>query len=104
MHGSNARRDVSARIATSPTHRKLPVNFRATAATAIDVAFNVLGGVAEGTGPIETLRESPPSVLRKLCEQMGATYIKVGASARVSEDGFFLRTCGNSFWLLVPRF
>eukprot|EP00903_Cladosiphon_okamuranus_P020311 g18636.t1 len=51
---------------------------RATATTAIDVALNVLGGVREGTGPVETLRKSPPSVLRKLCEKMGATYIKVG--------------------------
>lgn len=41
------------------------------------MAFNVLGGVREGTGPVETLRKSPPSVLRKLCEKMGATYIKV---------------------------
>lgn len=50
---------------------------RATATTAVDVALNVLGGVREGTGPVETLRKSPPSVLRKLCEKMGATYIKV---------------------------
>lgn len=50
---------------------------RATATTAIDVALNVLGGVREGTGPVDTLRKSPPSVLRKLCEKMGATYIKV---------------------------
>lgn len=52
---------------------------RATATTAIDVALNVLGGVRDGTGPVETLRKSPPSVLRKLCESMGATYIKVRA-------------------------
>ncbi|CBN79883.1 conserved unknown protein [Ectocarpus siliculosus] len=51
---------------------------RATASTAIDVALNVLGGVRDGTGPVETLKKSPPSVLRKLCERMGATYIKVG--------------------------
>eukprot|EP00904_Undaria_pinnatifida_P014194 jgi/Undpi1/9905/HiC_scaffold_28.g12359.m1 len=51
---------------------------RATATTAFDVALNVFGGVREGTGPVETLRSSPPSVLRKLCERMGATYIKVG--------------------------
>ncbi|CAM9613787.1 unnamed protein product [Ectocarpus sp. 13 AM-2016] len=51
---------------------------RATASTAIDVALNVLGGVRDGTGPVETLKKSPPSVLRKLCERMGATYVKVG--------------------------
>ena len=59
-------------VLSSPTSRH-----RATATTAVDVALNVLGGVREGTGPVETLRKSPPSVLRKLCEKMGATYIKV---------------------------
>ena len=50
---------------------------RATATTAFDVALNVFDGVRNGTGAVETLRNSPPSVLRKLCERMGATYIKV---------------------------
>lgn len=45
---------------------------------AVDVATNVLDGFGEGSDVLETLRSSPPSILRKLCERMGATYIKVG--------------------------
>ncbi|CAN0240112.1 unnamed protein product [Ascophyllum nodosum] len=51
---------------------------RATVATALDVALDVLGGVRDGSGAVEALQKSPPAVLRKLCERMGATYIKVG--------------------------
>lgn len=57
----------------------MPSKNRATAATAFDVAMDVLGGVRKGNGAVETLRGSPPSVLRRLCERMGATYIKVGS-------------------------
>lgn len=50
---------------------------RATALTTLDLAVDVWGGVREGNGAVDALKKSPPSVLRKLCERMGATYIKV---------------------------
>lgn len=50
---------------------------RATASIAFEVVTDVLGGMSEGAGPVDALKGSPPSVLRKLCERMGATYIKV---------------------------
>lgn len=62
---------------------------RATATTAFDVALNVFGGVRDGTGAVETLRNSPPSVLRKLCERMGATYIKVQCSLHLARRMHF---------------
>ncbi|CAM9283534.1 unnamed protein product [Discosporangium mesarthrocarpum] len=51
---------------------------RATVETAFDVARSLLRGVREGNSALETLRASPPTILRKLCERMGATYVKVG--------------------------
>ncbi|CAM9347871.1 unnamed protein product, partial [Sphacelaria rigidula] len=51
---------------------------RATVSTAVDVATDVLGGMRKGTGAVDALKGTPPSALRKLCERMGATYIKVG--------------------------
>lgn len=69
----------------------LTVSGRATMSIAVDVTMNVLDGFGKGGDVLETLRSSPPSILRKLCERMGATYIKVGAQLENAIEVVFRR-------------